>query len=201
MGEYILTKECDDANYNGCDQSESEVFSGLTIVENTSDMLTRSATVTRPRISQNGFTFPFDASGNTNSFEIDMITAKADYYEPELFYHGSQCKAFESLTLSVEGASSSSGGSGNGGGGGGGGGSNGGGGGGGKGGGSVLFVDAMEGEQGMDSLTLSEMLFGALLLVAAAFAIDQLWRWSTSDGSKLQVSTADDDDAPLLSHA
>jgi len=197
--EYILSKD----PING-DQSENEIKTGergLVILENTSDMLTRKATVERPRASAEGYTFPFDSTGNTKSFEIAMITAKADYYEPELFYHGSQCSAMETLTLTVEGGSSSSGSSS------GGGSRNGGGGG--RGGGnnnngrrrkeSSLFVE-LEGDAETNTLTTSEVLFGAVLLVVAAFAIDQLWRWSTSDGSKLQVSTGDEDNAPLLSH-
>jgi len=205
--EYILSKDPIDG-----DQSENEISSGergLVILENTSDMLTRKATVERSRVSADGFTFPFDSTGNTKSFEIAMITAKADYYEPELFYHGSQCSAMETLTLTVVGGSSSSGSSdrrssssssegGNGG-------RNGGGGGRGGNNGrrrkeSSLFVE-LEGDAETNTLTASEVLFGAVLLVVAAFAIDQLWRWSTSDGSKLQVSTGDEDNAPLLSHA
>lgn len=194
--EYILSK-------GSQDQSENEVFSGLTVLENTSDMMTRWATVSRPRISADGFTFPFDSTGATNSFQIDMITAKADYYEPDIYYHGSQCQAYESLTLTLEGGESSSGGKSSGGGSSGGSSGNSGGSGG-KGGGELereMFVGAFEGDVGVKSLTTSEAVLGAVLLFVAAIVIDQIWRWSTSDGSKLQVSTGDDADAPLLSHA
>jgi len=179
VSEYILTKN-NEGGVKG-DQSENEIDSGLVTLESTADFLTRSATVTIPRESDDRFSFPFDPTGNTNTLVVTMITAKADYYEPELFFHGSQCQSFESLALTVEGGSkrhkeSSK-----------------------RRKESSLFADLeLEGDAATKELTMSEMLFGAVLLVVAAFAIDQLWRWSTSDGSKLQVSTGDEEDAPLL---
>merc|ERR1712087_509869 len=179
VSEYILTKN-NEGGVKG-DQSENEIDSGLVTLESTADFLTRSATVTIPREFDDRFSFPFDPTGNTNTLVVTMITAKADYYEHELFFHGSQCKAFESLALTVEGGSkrhkeSSK-----------------------RRKESSLFADLdLEGDAATKELTVSEMLFGAVLLVVAAFAIDQLRRWSTSDGSKLQVSTGDEEDAPLL---
>merc|ERR1719445_2972150 len=229
--EYVLNKPSN-SQKDDFDMSPYEVETGLTILENSADIMTRYATVTRPRVSSEGYSFPFDASGNTPEFQIDMISAKADYYEPYLKYHGSQCRAYEKLTLTVSGGSdsgSSSGGGGSGGGsnggGNGGGGSNGGGNGG-NGGGSgghggnnhnnnnnnrgnnqheherrkaELFVAPMEGDAEA-GLSTTEMVWGAALLVVAAFVIDQLWRWSTSDGHKLELSTAEEEDAPLLMH-
>merc|ERR1719491_1689074 len=91
--EFVLSKWSDD-------QSENEVFSGLSVLEDTSDSMSRKVTLTRPRVAD-AYSFPFDASGETQSFEIEMITAMSSSEEAMLAYHGQQRSAYERMELIV----------------------------------------------------------------------------------------------------
>jgi len=73
------------------DQSENEVFCGLSVESDTNDGLVRTVVASRPR-QCDAFTFPYDADGG-DSIGIDMITAKSNVYGDALAYHGDSNRA------------------------------------------------------------------------------------------------------------
>ena len=73
------------------DQSENEVWCGLSVESDSNDGLIRTVVASRPRVCD-AYTFPYDESG-AYAIGIDMITAKSNVYGDLLAYHGDSNRA------------------------------------------------------------------------------------------------------------